>query len=184
MKIQGGSSVIRIVSAYRPVHSQGPETVYAQHNRLLSQHSTVDPREDILQQLHESITNWIAQGEDIILCMDVNEDIRQPRIRQFYSSLGLSEAILSRHKNPPATCEKNSQRQPIDTILTTPGITPVSSGYLPFGKGCPSDHRVLWLDIIKDTFLSQSPKLAPPKPRRLKASDPRLVNKFNQLLQP
>ena len=180
MKIQGGSTVIHIISAYHPVHSHGPETVFAQHDCHLSQHSTHDPRKDILQQLHALVTNWMTEGEEIILCMDANDDTRQHRIKQFSNSLGLSDTILSRHTNPPATCDKNNQRQPINTILITPGLNPVSSGYLPYGKGCPSDHRVLWFDIIKDTFLGQSPKLATPKPRRLKASDPLLVDNISK----
>ena len=148
MKIQGRSTVTGIISAYRPVHSQGLETVFAQHKHHHSKHLTHDPREDIPQQLHALITNWLTEGEEIILCMDVNDDIGQHCIKQFSNSLGLSNIIQSRHTNPPATCDKNNQQQPIDTILISPGLTPVSSGYLPFGKGCPSDHRVLWFDII------------------------------------
>ena len=184
MKIQGGTAVIRIISAYRPVHGIGPETVYAQHARNLPPQSNCDPREDILQQLYTHIQTWMTNGEHIILCMDANEDIRDNRIRQFHLSLNLTEAILAKHKNPPATCDKNSQRQPIDAIWVSPGLQPVASGYLPFGKGCPSDHRLLWTELVKDTFLGGAPKLAIPKPRRLRASDPRMVKKYIHLLHP
>ena len=67
---------IRIVSAYCPVHSNGPETVRAQHERILSQNQPTDPREDILDSLHSLIQSWIEQGDHVILCMDVNEDVR------------------------------------------------------------------------------------------------------------
>ena len=184
MTIKGYESNIRVISAYRPVHSLGPETVYAQHERLLSKTNPNDPREDILTTLHSEIRNWIQQGDHIILCMDANDDVRQPRLRQFTQSLGMKDAILSQHSNPPATCDKNTQRQPIDAIWTTPGLTPVFSGYLPFHKGCPSDHRMLWIDLVQDTFLGHSTKLAIPKPRRLKASDPRIVQKYIHLLLP
>ena len=96
----------------------------------------------------------------------------------------MQDAILHKHTNPPSTCDRNNNRQPIDAIWTTPGLVPVFSGYLPFDQGCPSDHRLLWLDLVKDTFLGNSPKLAIPKPHRLKASDPCLVEKYNQLLLP
>ena len=129
--------MIRVISAYRPVQSIGLETVYAQHARNLPPRSTCDPREDSLQQLHTHIQTWMTNGEHIILCMDAHEDIWDNHIRQFHSSLGLTEAILTKHKNPPATCDKNSQLQPIDAIWVSPRLQPVASRYLPFGKRLP-----------------------------------------------
>ena len=116
--------------------------------------------------------------------MDANEDVRSPRMKSFSMELGLINPILNQHTNLPATCDKNSQRQSIDAIWTTPCLSPLLSGYLPFGSGCPSDHRVLWIDLPKDHFLGESPKLSPPRPRRLKASDPRLVDRYINLLLP
>ena len=75
-------------------------------------------------------------------------------------------------------------RQPIDTIWVAPGLVPLASGYLPFSQGFPSDHRLIWFDVVKDMFLSQSPILAVPKPRCLKASDPQLVDKYVNMLIP
>ena len=180
--IQGSQAKIRIVSAYRPVHGLGPESVWAQHERILSKTNPTDPRENLLNSLQSLIQPWIDQGDQVILCMDANEDVRSNRIHQFTSILGLQDAILTQHPNPPATCDKNNNRQPIDAIWVTPGLLPVLSGYLPFDEGCPSDHRLIWIDIVKDTFLGNSSKLATPKPRRLKASDPRIVEKYNHLL--
>ena len=183
-RIKGPESHIRIISAYRPVHSSGPETVYTQHERHFFRQQEQEPREDILRSLHTIISAWIQQGDHIILCMDANEDVRSPRMKSFSMELGLINPILNQHTNLPATCDKNSQRQSIDAIWTTPCLSPLLSGYLPFGSGCPSDHRVLWIDFPKDHFLGESPKLSPPRPRRLKASDPRLVDRYINLLLP
>ena len=165
MTIKCPHANIRIVSAYHPVHSNGPETVWAQHERILSQNHPTDPREAILDSLHSLIQSWIEQGDHVILCMDANEDVRSNRLRRFTNSLDMKDAILHKHTNPPSTCDRNNNRQPIDAIWTTPGLFPVFSGYLPFDQGCLSDHRLLWLDLVKDTFLGNSPKLAIPKPR-------------------
>ena len=172
MKLKGPEFNVRIISAYRPVLNTGPETVYSQHERYFHQKQNEDPREDILQSLHSTISDWTQQGDHIILCMDANEDVQSTRLKSFINNLGLHNTILSQHPNPPATCDKNSQRQSIDAIWTTPGLCPLQSGYLPFGEGCPSDHGVLWIDLPKDYFLGDSPKLALPRPRHLKASDP------------
>ena len=74
----------------------------------------------------------------------------------------MREAILSRHStlSPPATCAKNECRQPIDAIFVTPGLQAYAAGYFPFGEGCPSDHRLLWLDLtFSDAFGYESPVL-------------------------
>ena len=73
--IKGSASNIQIISAYRPIHSLGPKTVDAQHDRVLSKTTTNDPREDILTTLHAVIRNWIHQGDHIILCIDANDDV-------------------------------------------------------------------------------------------------------------
>ena len=47
-----------------------------------------------------------------------------------------------------------------------------------------SDHCIIWIDIPKEIFLGQSPKLHRQKPRKLKASDPRIVDRYIQRLRP
>ena len=185
MKIQGSHQAIRIISAYRPCQNEGPATVFSQHVRRLSSSGPCDPRHDILHQLHLLISEWMQNGDHIILCMDANEDTRSHNIQQFIHGLNLTDAILQFHSSsPPSTCDKNNLRQPIDAIWISPSLQPLQSGFLPFGYGCSSDHRILWLDIHQDIFLGNSPKLAKRTPRRLKASDPRIVDKYLQLLVP
>ena len=116
--------------------------------------------------------------------MDANEEVWSARMKSFILALRLINPILTQHSNPPATCDKNSQRQSIDAIWTIWGLCPLQSGYLPFGTVCRSDHCVLWVPLPKHYFLGNSPKLALPKQRRLKASDPQLVDRYIALLLP
>jgi hypothetical protein len=56
-----------------------------------------------------------------------------------------------------------------------------SGGYLGFGEGCPSNHRVLWFDASFLVALGQRPPdMAPLQPKRLKAKDPRLTDKYHE----
>ena len=186
MTIRGKQHTIRIISAYRPCHSLGPETVYAQHSRFFHNQPpySKDRRQRILDDLSTQITEWQTQGDLIILCMDANDDIREPPISRFIETLQLHEAILSHHPRPPSTCDKNRQRQPIDGIWTSPSIHISQSGYLPFGQGCPSDHRMIWADIPIELILGTPSRIKRPTPRRLKASDHRLVDRYIQHLLP
>jgi hypothetical protein len=95
--------------------------------------------------------------------------------------LCMQEVILELHSDvsPPATYNRNNQRQPIDGLWATPGITILRGGYLAFGDGCPSDHRGLWFDIEYSVAFGHSPpNLAPPQPKHLKVKDPRVVKKY------
>jgi hypothetical protein len=81
--------------------------------------------------------------------MDANEDVRTGAIGMSMETLGLCEAILDLHsdQSPPATHNRNQNRQPIDGIWVTQGIQITYGGYSAFGDACPSDHRALWIDM-------------------------------------
>jgi hypothetical protein len=118
-----------------------------------------------------------------VIGMDSNEDIRTGATENFFQALGMKEAILSRHqgKSPPATYNRNLQRQPIDGIWVTPGLRAIGAGYCPFGEGCPLDHRVLWIDILYEEAFGYKPQLLKYPPiRKLNTKDPRMVKKYNR----
>jgi hypothetical protein len=175
-----------VASAYRPVEGTGPNTVHAQHQRFLHSNGTDDnPSDKFFHDLKELINLWKNTGHHIILGIDANEDVRSGSTKNFFRSLGMREIILHTHKNssPPATCDKNDNRQPIDGIFTTLEIDITAGGYLPFNNGCPSDHRVLWIDVpYKNVFGYSTPQIINPKPRRLNNNNPKLVEKYNKQL--
>ena len=61
----------------------------------------------------------------------------------------MREAILTTHngRTPPATHNRNTSREPIDGIWVTQGLRVSATGYSAFNEGCPSDHRVLWIEL-------------------------------------
>jgi hypothetical protein len=140
-----GNVTLRVISAYRPCQSQGPLTVYAQHqNHFDSQDIEGCPRDLFTAHLLEELETWISQGDQLILMIDANEDVRT--FQRVFQPIGLREALLHRHgQNAPATF--NGASDPIDGIFVSPSIEILLGGYFEFGF-CPhTDHRGLWIDI-------------------------------------
>jgi hypothetical protein len=119
----------------------------------------------LYEDLYQEAVTWIDQGNHLVIGMDAKEDIHTGATAEFFQALGMKEATLSWHprKSPPATYNRNRQRQPIDGIWVTPGLKPAGAGYCAFGDGCPSDHRVLWINLLyEDAFGYTPPHLQHP----------------------
>jgi hypothetical protein len=143
--------------------------------------SNFEPREALYKDLHRACSEWLVAGDQLIIGIDANEDVRTGQTEAFFRTLGMKEAILTWHtRSPPATQNRNTHRQPIDGLFVTPELIAVAAGCEAFGVGCPSDHRVLWADFTYATaFGFNSPPLTrPPKTRRLNNQNPRMVEKY------
>ena len=175
---------VRILTLYRPCESGGATGVFQQHARGMSIHGdNRNPRSAILEDVLQLVATWKALGDHVIIGMDANEDVRKGEVHTLFHQAGLTEVILDLHHDlsPPATYNRNTNRQPIDGIWATSGISITRGGYLAFGDGCPSDHRVLWFDISFSVAFGQRPEaMAPLQPKRLKSKDPRLVKKYHK----
>jgi hypothetical protein len=125
----------------------GVNTVNAQHARHLGAGSK-EPRAQFLLDLAEVIRARQALGDHIILGTDINEDMRRYQIREWASKdLHLHNIIFTQHSHlsPAATCHRNDNRVPIDGIFASVGINVVAAGFLKYGEGTSSDHRVATL---------------------------------------
>ena len=151
MRLQGRNGIrVRIITVSRPCDTPGATTVFQQQNRYLRRHnSKFEPQEALYDDLFKACSNWLMDGDQLIVGIDANEDIRTGQTAEFFNNLGMQEAILTRHatRSPPATHNRDNSREPIDGIFVTPGLHAVSAGYEAFGVGCPSDHRVVWADF-------------------------------------
>ena len=94
----------------------------------------------------------------------------------------MKEAITSRHgKNTPATCNKNHHQIPINRLWVSRDLHITASGYLSFGEGPKSDHRVLWADITKASALGVFDWATPaPSFRKLDCRDPHRIKRYNR----
>jgi hypothetical protein len=144
-----------------------------------------DPRQAFYKDLCEEAMRWKELGDHLIIGIDANEDVRKVATFEAFRTLGMHEAILHTHysRSPPATCDKNMSRAPIDGIFVTPSIRITAGGYSPFNTGCPSDHRLLWIDFTyQDAFGFSIPPHVAPSARWLQTKNPKLVARYNTQL--
>ena len=95
------------------------------------------------------------------------------------------EAVVSNHKEEtvPATCAKNTQRKPIDSIWTSPGLTVLRCGFLLYhdAYGFQSDHQLVWTDICNEDLLGHKPQHIYRAPRaKTRSNDPEVRENFIQ----
>ena len=83
-------------SVYRPCapHTSAGSTTFDQHLRHIK---SDNPREQILIDLEEEIKKFQIKGDNIIIGMDANENVKGRRISRFMDALNLKDAILSLH---------------------------------------------------------------------------------------
>ena len=62
---------------------------------------------------------------NVVLGIDTHDDVRNGVVTKALWEIGMFEAVISNHKEKsvPATCAKNTQRIPIDSIWTSLGLT-------------------------------------------------------------
>jgi len=118
----------------------------------------------------------------VIVMANFNKDIWSAVLQTQFLELGLDVVFTSLHgKQAPAT--QNCQSLPIDGIFLPCDIIPYcQGGYLDFGNGVPSDHRVIWLDI-PSMYICPT---ATNQPRHMTAwwlqcSDPCIIKQYMEL---
>ena len=77
MTLQGEGVRTRMICGYNPCVSSGHSTSYQQQRRffLRTQQDLTCPRKKILEDLITQMKKWREEGDRLIICMDVNEDI-------------------------------------------------------------------------------------------------------------
>ena len=164
--------------------SREPNSVFQQQLRNFPP-GKADPRKAFLEDLHRDLSQWIADGDVVLVMLDANESVLSGPLFDMFSSLLLvnlhcRDAHDRRHYPPLPTC---SRADPIDAMFGTPGLSPVSRGYTAPGVELSTDHSILWVDIsLESIFGSVVPVHLPlSSPSRLTCQDPRVVAKYNQL---
>jgi hypothetical protein len=174
---------VRYVCAYNPNANGNLEGNWMQQERYFKGIGNYQNPLDILQtDLCRALDTWLAAGEHIVLMLDANQDIRTDKLGRAFQSLGLKEAIISKHIDfhPPVPTQQTGSRT-IDGIFTTLDLSDARCGYLAFGDGLESDHRMAWLDIpFEVAFGHNPPHLHKANPSRLSLEDPRFVARYHR----
>ena len=142
-----GKSTV-FVSAYRPCKNiTGMDTVWNQHVRYYQDEREIeepDVHALFLVDLCKTLADFRDFGDHVVLGLDANDDVRDGEVSAALAEIGIEEAVIKNHKGEsvPATCARNTQTKPIDSIWTSPGLDVLRCGFLPFHSvyGFPSDH--------------------------------------------
>ena len=176
---------LRMISVYFPntATSYGNKKVYCQQQKALVEAGITKPVwMTFWEDLWKEIDKWIEQGEQLIIGGDWNQDVRREIFLRPFRKRNLIPAITHKHgSNGPETFNNGSK--PIDEIFTSMTIKVQAAGYLEHGKA-QGDHRPIWIEITKDSGLgSKLPELPSHTARRLKCHDPRIMDRYNSLLE-
>ena len=174
----------RVIAAYRPCMSREPNSVYQQQLRNFPP-GKADPRKAFVEDLHWDLSQWLSDGDVLLVMLDANDSVLSCPLYDMFSSLSLvnlhcRDAQVRCHYPPLPTC---SRADPIDAMFGTPGLSPVSRGYTAPGVELSTDHSILWVDIsLESIFGSVVPVHLPlSSPSCLPCQAPRVVAKYNQL---
>ena len=170
---------LRVVVAYRPVlNTTGPLSVWNQQKAFFeSADEDRCPRTMFSEDLCKAVKEWMEAGDQIVVGMDANEDVRRCSLSQSLRAMGLEEVIIKQHgQNGPATYARGSC--PIDGLFVSRTLQGCRCGY----DAMVWDHRLLWIDIpVAIAFGNFIPPAVAIKSRRLKLNDPRIVSRYQEL---
>jgi hypothetical protein len=141
------------------------------------------PRTAFLEDLAAEISEFLEAGDQIVLLIDGNSNMKDSDLRNTCIKLSLKEAILSKHGLiGPSTFRRNHLNNLIDGVWLSQGLDPQTCGYFGYDSVVPNcDHRCLWVDLSFEQSLGHiMPAIQRPKARRLIMSDPRIVDNFIQ----
>ena len=179
VKVTGKQNcVTRFVTVYCPKSTgKGMNTVYEQQLEFLK----TDPTAKFWEDLAQSIVAWQNEGNQLVLMGDWNEEIVNSNLTEWMNTFGLSEAITGLHgPDPPPTFHRGSDA--IDGIFVSETVKVKKAGYLAFGE-IPGDHRGIWIDVPHKSILGYKMADIPKaSSRRLKLDDPRIVQRYLDLL--
>lgn len=154
-------------SVYRPCipSMSAGSTTYDQHLRHLQDN---DPREKLLLDLQEEVQKFQNKGDNIIIGMDANENIKGRRIKTFMNTLNLKNAVFDLHGDKcPGTTEVNDSNTPVDILMCSVSLTPLRAGFDPgkcgnsnifpegifIGYFCNKFLQILFNIILSSSFL-------------------------------
>jgi len=179
------SQTLRVVVAYRPNPPQGPFTVYAQQNAFFNSIGReICPRRAFLLDLVKDLQKFIELGDNVILLIDGNSNMKQSDLKAALVQIDMEEVIIGKHGlDGPATHKRNATSGPIDGIWGTPGIVINKGGYFAYDEVfLGTDHRCLWIDVpFTVAFGHNLPPTRKRTPNRLHCRDPRLVDNYIRL---
>ena len=132
------------------------------------------PRQIFINDLCKEVEKWLESGDQLVIGIDANEDVRRGELTVKLEQLGLVDSVTTAHgKQGPPTYNRGSV--PIDGLFVSRTLRGLKCGY----DGFVWDHRLLWIEVpLTIAFGHDVPPIVAVKARRLKCEDPRVVNRY------
>jgi exonuclease III len=141
-----GGMVLRVVSVYCPCkNKRGTIVVWAQHKIYLQERNDDrEPRNAFLEDLRKEIIQWIEEGDQVLVCGDLNHDIASGKIVELFQGLNMKNLIEEKHglDRAPSTYFRDEEGRSVDGMWGTQGLSATRCGYLRPGE-FPGDHSLL-----------------------------------------
>ena len=143
--------------------TDGSHTSYMQQyeQQLKEGNLAPTPHSQIIHDLSDFIQECKSHGEEVILCLDANEELTKDGIPKTgsISQLTKDNAMICAHDflgYSGGTSKLSGKR--IDYILVTTDILPaiIRGGKRPFEEGIASDHKALFLDLDSEVLFGKS----------------------------
>ena len=130
----------------------------------------------------EQIDKWRENGDTLVIGGDWNTDVREEAFQKPFRERNLIPAMYTRH-GPDLPATHNAGKLPIDEMFVSDTIEIKRAGYLEHGHSS-GDHRPVWIDVTKrSTIGTNLPPITSFSARKLKCTDPRVVEKYNDKLK-
>ena len=184
LRIGSNGVITRVVSAYlpcKPRNNSAGKTVWDQHRRYFqSKGDFWRPSDICFHDLISFLRDCRLLGEEIILCIDANENVYSGRLAMELQKSPLDMSCLIKSVTGsaiPATHQRGSQ--PIDCILGTLGLIPENGMVFPFYYGV-GDHRILVVELSSSSLFGHTfPSITKQETRSLNSKIPRCRRIFN-----
>ena len=154
----------RYIAAYRPCpNEKDVASTWNQHVRVFSDKriQSPNPRDIFDDDLIALLRIMLQNGDNAILCIDINKDMQIGKIAKRLKELGLKDLILSTFPSalPAATFNRNNSWTPVDVIWGNSSLEVISAGYGPFDGGYPSalsdGHQFFWIMVSNHSLLGK-----------------------------
>ena len=178
-----------LVSTYCPCHNpDGQHTGQSQQVRYFKDNKEIrkpDVHASFIRNLCKFLGDLCDKGNNVVLDIVANNDVRDGEVMKALMEIRMFKAVVSNHvgESVPATCATNKQRKPSDNIWTSPGLTVLRCGFIPFHDvyGFQSDHQLVWADICNEDLLGhRSQHIYCASRSKVRSNDPDIREKYIQ----
>jgi hypothetical protein len=152
MMLQGDGFRTRVVCGYNPCYNKNPNssTMYQQHWQffITQRRDLTCPRTKFMEDLVVHLTRWWKDGDQLIVCLDVNKHIYKKSIGKALTDIeGLAmKEVVGQFTHTPIGSTFFRGSKPIDGVWATSDILVCNAAIVPAGYEI-GNHRLFMINF-------------------------------------